>query len=323
MSISFTAAAAVRAWQRCMMLLALMIAGAVNASAQETSQASTTAMPAPQVSASPSPTPTPTPSSAPTPSPTPSLERQFFRNILRDQRAIFTSPLGLRARDARWLAPLGASTAALIATDRRTAGELGDGKDRLEVSRGVSEVGAFYTASGVAATFYFVGRATNNRRMRETGLLGAEALIDGVIVSTALKAITQRPRPREGGGRGRFFTGGNSFPSGHAVTAWSLATVIAYEYKDRPLVRFGAYGVAAAVSVSRFGGRNHFLSDVLVGSAIGYGIGRYVYRTRHVESTETGEAEDAGRRGSRLSPMFAPSYNRRARAYGVSLAWSF
>ena len=31
---------------------------------------------------------------------------------------------------------------------------------------------------------------------------------------------------------------------------------------------------AAAVSVSRYTGRNHFLSDVLVGSALGYGIGR-------------------------------------------------
>lgn len=263
----------------------------------------------------------PTPS--PTPTPAPSLERQFFRNILRDQRAIWTAPFSLRGEDARWLAPLGLGTAALIVSDQRTAGELGDGKDRLEVSRGVSEAGAFYTASGVAATFYFIGRGTNNRRIRETGLLGAEALIDGAIVSPALKAITQRPRPREGGGRGRFFTGGNSFPSGHAVTAWSLATVIAYEYKDRPLVRFGAYGVAAAVSASRFGGRNHFLSDALVGSAIGYCLGRYVYRTRHVKSAETGEAEDAGRRGSRLLPIFAPRYNRRARAYGVSLAWSF
>lgn len=315
MYLRFTIA---RACRRCAMSLAVMVAVTAGASAQTTSQALPTASPAPQVAASPSPTPTPAP--LPTPTPTPSLERQFLINILRDQRAIFTSPFLLRGRDTRWLVPLGASTAALIATDRRTAGALGNGKDRLEVSRGVSEAGAFYTASGVAATFYLVGRSTNNARMRETGLLGAEALIDGAIVSTALKAITQRPRPRESGGRGRFFTGGNSFPSGHAITAWSLATVIAEEYRDRPLVRFGAYGVAAAVSASRFTGRNHFLSDALLGSAIGYGIGRYVYRTRHVESTETSEIE---RRGSRLLPMFAPSYNRRARAYGVSLAWNF
>jgi hypothetical protein len=67
-----------------------------------------------------------TPSSAspsPQAQPTPSLERRFFKNILRDQRDIWTSPLRLSSDDAKWLVPLGASTAALIATDRRTAGQ--------------------------------------------------------------------------------------------------------------------------------------------------------------------------------------------------------
>jgi len=60
-----------------------------------------------------------TPASTPTPhsSSTPSLERRFFKNILRDQRAIWTSPLHLEGDDAKWLVPLGLSTAALIATD--------------------------------------------------------------------------------------------------------------------------------------------------------------------------------------------------------------
>src|SRR5216683_1805842 len=81
-----------------------------------------------------------TPTSTPKPSPTPSLERRFFRNILQDQRAIWTSPLHLEREDAKWLAPLSLSTAALIATDRRTAGALHNDRLRLNISRDVAYI---------------------------------------------------------------------------------------------------------------------------------------------------------------------------------------
>jgi membrane-associated phospholipid phosphatase len=260
--------------------------------------------------------------------PSPSLERRFFTNILRDQRAIWTSPFNIGRGDAKWIAPLGLSTAILVATDRRSAGEMaenGDHQTRLRISRDVSQGGAIYSTGGIAATLYLIGRATKNARARETGLLGAEALINGGIVSTALKAISQRPRPRVDDASGEFFDGGNSFPSGHATSAWSLATVVAYEYgQHRPLVRFTSYGLATAVSLSRYTGRNHFLSDVLVGSAIGYGIGRYTYRAHHDTSLDidTGETKSKGTR-SKLIPFTSPLYSRAARAYGLGLAWNF
>jgi membrane-associated phospholipid phosphatase len=262
---------------------------------------------------SPSAGASPTPQASPQPSPTPLPERQFFKNILHDQRAIWTSPLRLEGKDARWLVPLGISTAALIATDRRTAGALHNDRARLSASRDVSYVGSLYTAGALAVASYVVGRQASNSRLRETGLLGAEALANSVIVYSVLKEVTQRPRPREGGGRGRFFTGGNSFPSGHATNAWSFASVVAHEYKDRPLVRWGAYGIATLVSVSRFTGRKHFLSDVLVGSAIGYGIGRYVYRTHHDLSLDSPKGQITQRTQSNLFPLIAPLYDRSAR----------
>ena len=265
-------------------------------------------------SASPSPTPPATKTS--------SLEKEFFRNILRDQEAIWTSPFHLRGHDARWLAPLGLGTAALIATDRRTGDEIAESTSQRKASRIVSYAGSAYGVGGIAATFYLVGRAKHDERARETGLLGAEALIDSAIVVTALKEITQRARPLSGRDRGDFFDGGSSFPSGHSIEAWSLATVIANEYHDRPWVQIGAYGIATAVSLSRFTGSQHYLSDVLVGSAAGYGIGRYVYRTHHRAKTDSDEEEESSSR-SKLFPLIAPEYNRRARDYGVLLAWRF
>ncbi len=241
---------------------------------------------------------------------------------MRDQEAIWTSPFHLHGRDARWLAPLALGTAALIATDRRTGDEVGESTSQLNFSRIVSYAGSAYGVGAIAATFYCFGRAKHDARARETGLLGAEALIDSAIVVTALKEITQRRRPLSGPDRGDFFDGGSSFPSGHSIEAWSLAAVIANEYHDHRWVQVGAYGIASAVSLSRFTGRQHYLSDVLVGSAAGYGIGRYVYRTHHRAKRDSGDEEESRGR-SKFFPLIAPEYNRRARDYGVALVWSF
>jgi membrane-associated phospholipid phosphatase len=251
--------------------------------------------------AEPSPSPQASSQASAQTKPAPTFESQFFKNVLRDQRAIWTSPLHLRRADSRWLLPVSLSTIALVVTDRHTAGAIDD-DDHLNISHDVSFVGSTYGAGGIAATLYLVGRATHNARARETGLLGGEALIDGEIVSLALKGVSQRPRPRVDDASGEFFDRGDSFPSGHAIAAWSLASVVAEEYHNRRLVRFGAYGLAAAVSIARYTGRNHFLSDALVGSAIGYGVGRYVYRTHHDPSLDSGDMEATLRERAKLLP---------------------
>ena len=269
------------------------------------------------------PLPTPSPSVSPS-AKAPTLESEFFKNILRDQKAIWTAPLHLRAKDARWLVPLGVGTAALIATDQQTGDEIAESDKLLNVSRAVSYAGSAYGVGAVTAAFYIFGRAKHNSRARETGVLAAEALIDSAIVATSIKAITQRTRPTGGQSRSDFFDGGSSFPSGHAIQAWTLATIVAHEYHDHLAVQIAAYGIAGAVSASRFTGRNHYLSDVLIGSAMGYGIGRYVYRTHHRKATDSGGSEeDESFNVSKRWPTIAPEYNRRAREYGVALSWSF
>lgn len=290
------------------------------------------AQPAPAAELKPTPTPgvKPAPEAAPTPqaAPTPTLERRFFRNVLRDQGAIWTSPFHAAHGDAKWLAPLGVGAAVFFATDRHTAGEMIEGDDnsaRVRISRDISLAGNLYTTGGAAAVFYFVGRASHNARARETGLLAAEALVDSSLVVEALKAVSRRQRPPTDHASGEFFSGGTSFPSGHAISAWSFASVVAEEYgQHRPLVRFGLYGLAAAVSLSRFTGRNHFLSDTLVGSALGYGIGHYVYRKRHDPALDAGDGaqQTSAARAKRL-PLVSPIFSRAERAYGLGLAWDF
>ncbi len=270
---------------------------------------------------------TPRPSPAPVATATPTLESQFFKNILQDQKALWTAPFHLSRRDGRWLVPLGLGTAALVGTDRSTANEIAEFDDQLQTSRFVSYPGSTYGAAAIAGAFYLAGRATHNARARETGLLSLEALVDSEIVVVALKGITERRRPLARTHRGNFFKGGTSFPSGHSIHAWSVATVIASEYSDHRWAQFSAYALASAVSIARYTGEKHFLSDILVGSAMGYGIGRYVYRTHHRKVSATGseeeEEEEESRDWSSRWPSIAPTFNRHAHNYGVALTWSF
>lgn len=285
--------------------------------------ASTEAQSSSSTEAKPAPDAAPTPQAAPTPTP----ERRFFRNVLHDQAAIWTSPFHAGRGDAKWLAPLGVGAAVFFATDRHTGGEMlegGDHSTRLKISRDISEAGSLYTTGGIAAAFYFIGRESHNARARETGLLGAEALVDSTIVVQLLKTVSRRQRPPTDHASGEFFSGGSSFPSGHAISAWSLAAVVADEYgRGRPLLRFGVYGLASAVSLSRFTGRNHFLSDVLVGSALGYGIGHYVYRKHHDPALDAGDGAKKSTLRSKLLPLVAPEFSRAERTYGLALAWDF
>jgi len=244
---------------------------------------------------------------------TSSLEKDFFKNILQDQKAIWTAPLHLRRSDAKWVIPGSIGLMALITTDRITGDEIAEFDGQVKASRIVSRAGSVYGLGAMAGAFYFVGRDKGNDRARETGLLSAEALVDSLIVGSALKEITQRGRPLVGVERSEFFDGGSSFPSGHSTQAWAVATVIANEYQHRRAVQIAAYGMASAVSVARFTVKKHYLSDVVAGSALGFGIGKYVYNAHHRD----------GSAGESAWPMITPQYNRGAREYGIGLTWSF
>lgn len=219
------------------------------------------------------------------------------------------------------MVPAGMGLMALITTDRITGDEIFEFDRQVKTSRAISHAGSVYTLGAVAGSFYLIGRHRNDDRARETGLLSAEALVDSLITGGALKEITQRARPLAGGERSEFFDGGVSFPSGHSTQAWAVATIIANEYRHRRAVQIAAYGVASAVSVARFTVHKHYLSDVLVGSALGYGIGRYVYHAHHQTSLDS--SVDDGPLSQSWRPRFTPQFSPRAHAYGVALTWNF
>jgi len=220
---------------------------------------------------------------APEPQPDVTI-RNVPRFILHDQKAIWTSPAHLKLKDMEWLVPLAAVTGVAIATDHSAMVHVVPiNADLNKKSIDASNVlmGGFIAAP---VAFYGVGHFTKSPHAQEAGILTGEAMIDGVVVEQGMKLIFWRERPSQNNGSGHFFKSDagidSSFPSSHSVEAWSAAAVLTGEYPafwSQALI----YGAATAVSASRVIGQEHFPSDVIVGSAAGWLVGRYVFRKHH------------------------------------------
>src|SRR5712692_2681108 len=190
--------------------------------------------------------------------------KEFAKNVILDQKKIWTSPFRMTRANAKWWLIFGGATAALIATDHRGSQQLPNTGDQVAFSRRISRLGAEYTLVPIAGGFYLSGILARQSKLSDTGFLGAEALVDGLIVSEVLKVATGRQRPIEGDGGGHFFHGSDAFPSGHTIGSFALASVIAHQYHDNKAIVILAYGLATVVGASRFSARQHSASDIVV-----------------------------------------------------------
>jgi membrane-associated phospholipid phosphatase len=213
----------------------------------------------------------------------PSVPKTGFKGLtedfLTDQKQIWTSPASLRFSDVQWLVPMGGLAAAFFATDATVSRHLSHAPSTTNRYDTISNVGIGAMLGGPAG-MWLLGHIKHNSHWTETGFLAGEAAINSLTVVEAMKYSFERQRPIDGNGNGSFFQGGASFPSEHAAAAWSVAGVIAHEYPG-PLPKIAAYSLAALIDFSRVRARQHFPSDVFVGSVIGNMVGQEIYSSRH------------------------------------------
>jgi hypothetical protein len=207
-------------------------------------------------------------------------------NILKDQTDLWTSPAHIRERDLAYLIPLGLTTALTMTVDHQVmaSSKLDDpslNSHAETASNGL--LGGFVAAPVI---IYGLGHIHHDDHATETGILAGEAMVDSLVVDEVLKAVTLRERPTLDSAKGKFFQSSvgldSSFPSTHSIIAWSSAAVIASEYPGY-MTKITAYGLATGLSMTRVLARQHFPSDVLVGSAVGWLVGRYVVHRHHRE----------------------------------------
>ncbi len=206
-----------------------------------------------------------------------SAPKRFARDLWVDQKAVWPSPFRMNRRQWATIAlPLAAGTAALIATDEDAAKWLPNTPDQIKWSKRVSYIGAIYSLGGVVAGTMVIGKRKNDSQIFDMGRSSARALADSVIVNYGVKFMTARERPLDNSGQGRFWKGGDSFPSGHAMHSWAVAMVVARNPKSPTWLKVSSYSIATAISLSRWGARKHFPSDILAGGVLGGLIGNYV-----------------------------------------------
>jgi hypothetical protein len=206
----------------------------------------------------------------------------FLRNFATDQETLWSSPFKARIQDLNWLAPAAGVTAGLINADAELSSRISP-TNSISRHSGVFSNAGVALAVGGAGSLYFVGKLRSDDHQQETGILAGEAALNSLVITEALKIMTRRQRPGDGAGQGKFGSGtvwDSSFPSMHAALSWSAASLVAHEYPG-VLTQLLGYGLATGVSVARVSGKDHFPSDVLVGSALGWLIGRQVYAAHH------------------------------------------
>ncbi len=198
--------------------------------------------------------------------------------ILKDQIPIWTSPSKIRTHDLVWLLPLGAAMGVTLSTDTDAMRNVT--RDRTFNKNNVNASNVLLGSEiAIPVGLYGVGLLKGNAAARQTGILGGEALMDGVIFEQVTKILFRRERPLYNNAAGDFFASGvgtgGSFPSSHSTLAWALTGFLAREYPSK-WVQLGLYSMSTGVSLTRVLGQEHFPTDVLVGSAAGWLIGHYV-----------------------------------------------
>ena len=213
--------------------------------------------------------------------------RKMPARFLHDEKEMWLFPVQL-GKGKHWLptAIVGGGTAAFIAADPPLMRKV----RQTDIFHDYNSVLKSSVSGGLIAVvplgFYAVSLIRHDSYGQGTALLAGEAVANDTILMIALKAVTRRARPSEFPPDGKyndtFFAThnsllgkGSSFPSGHAMMAFSVATVFAQRYKQHKWVPYVAYAMATAISFSRVTTGAHFPSDVFIGAATGFAIARF------------------------------------------------
>ena len=150
--------------------------------------------------------------------------------------------------------------------------------------KGINNVGNALPWIGLVGAGVLALDGSDPRRAR-TGLSAAEAGVTAAVAATGLKYVFGRARPNTGLARNDFDffstdSSRGSMPSRHTAVAWAVATPFAEEYKAPWL-----YGLAAITNLARIGKQEHWVSDTVAGSLLGYGIGKLFWESSRANST--------------------------------------
>lgn len=213
------------------------------------------------------------------------INGKYLKAYWFDLKHVVSKPFHWKGKDWRNFALITGSAGVLFATADKPLREMML-RNQREFFSSAAEV--FYPLGNrfpplLLAGMYVTSVVAKNRKLEHSTLSIAKGLAISTAVYTGFKVLIRRQRPTRTDDPHLFvapFTGNGytSFPSGHANTAFSVATGFALQYKDSKWVPWVAYSLATLTSVARMYQDRHWSSDVLVGAAIGHFVTKTVYR---------------------------------------------
>lgn len=156
------------------------------------------------------------------------------------------------------------------------------GFDKTFVDAG-DVAGSPYLDVGLALAAWGGGKLAGSPRIARAGLDAVETLVAADAVLLGGKILLGRRRPYATSDPDEFsplafHEVNQSYPSGHAARAFALAAVAVADFPDQRWVPWVAWPAAAATAASRVVGRDHWVTDVVGGAALGILSTRVILR---------------------------------------------
>lgn len=211
------------------------------------------------------------------------LDSKYVKGLFSDTGYALTSPWRWNNSDWATASLVAGVTGVFFMLDDEIKSELQDSR-----SSTTDDLSDFFEPFGngtysfpALVGFYLYGRFGENEKMERTALLAAESFLVTGLFTTVLKVSTGRHRPSKDNNSSTYDgpnTSNKSFPSGHTSTAFAIATVVANEYEEVPLVAPISYGIATLTGLSRINDNQHWASDVFLGATLGYFTSKTILR---------------------------------------------
>ncbi|MCX6268322.1 MAG: phosphatase PAP2 family protein [Bacteroidetes bacterium] len=226
--------------------------------------------------------------------PTSNFSRSYASSYWTDTKSVFTNPFHWKTGQIIAAAAVTTATIGLILWGDKPIQQFYYHNSSVFISKTsyyfFSPLGSGLIGIPALGIFYASGVIWKNKKAKETGLKGIEAYVITVVLTNVIKQVAHRHRPYQdnppdphqwdgpfswGGAYGTF--GYNSFPSGHSSAVFAIATVIGLEYWNTKWVPMVSFGLAGFTALYRLAVNDHWASDVLFGSALGFAVGSMVF----------------------------------------------
>ena len=204
----------------------------------------------------------------------------YFKKYWTDTKSIVVSPVKWDSKDWTKLGVFVAAEGGILFTDKSVKNFFQEHRTGSldKVSKNFLEpFGGNYSLL-IMSGFLAHGILAKNNKSVSTSLLSLESFLLASVIVRIPKTLVGRDRPDIASDQFQFngpFQE-NSFPSGHTTAVFSVASVIATQYRETKWVPITAYSVASLVGLSRIYDNKHWLSDVVAGAAIGTLVGNLV-----------------------------------------------